>query len=63
MLDEYHWQFQGTGNEIVPESRVRPQPGWHYYENSQSLAERFENELGIPLTGASPNDGYDTYIG
>lgn len=63
MLDEYHWQFQGTGKEAVPESRTVPAPGWHFYEHSQTMAERLEDALGIHLTGSTANAGYDTVIG
>lgn len=47
MLDSYHWNFQGTGHEVNAETRVKPNPGYHYYEHSETRAGLLESLFGI----------------
>jgi hypothetical protein len=49
MIDDYHWNFTGTGFETNGETRVRPWPGWNYYENAPSRAEMFADQLGLAV--------------
>jgi hypothetical protein len=50
MIDDYFWNFTGTGYETNSETRVRPQPGYPYYRNSQTRAQRLESLIGIGIT-------------
>lgn len=63
MLDLVDHEFTGDGYELHGATRLKPAPGWHYYEHSQSLAHSIEDLFGIG-TGdphAGPKD-YETLI-
>lgn len=49
MIDPYNHNFVGTGYETNGETRVRPWPGWHYYENAPSRAEMFADAFDLPI--------------
>lgn len=52
MLDEFWWQYGGTGHETGPETRIKPNPGYHYYEHGQTRGERLEDLIGIRMRDA-----------
>jgi hypothetical protein len=50
MIDQYFWNFVGSGHETNAETRVKPNPGYHFYEHSHTRAQRLEELLGIGIT-------------